>query len=129
MNSAPGPPSSQSLSLAKKHVSVHAPPVCGCGGGGEGEGGGGEGEGDGGTERGPQSVQSVPYTQFMNSAPGPPSSQSLSLAKKHVSVHAPPVCGCGGGGEGEGGGGEGEGGGGEGEGGGGEGEGGGGEGE
>jgi len=105
------------------------------GGGGDGEGGGGEGDGgggdgdwkaEGGAERGPQSVQSVPYTQFMNSAPGPPSSQSLSLAKKHVSVHAPPVCGCGGGGEGEGGGGEG--GGGKGQGGGGEGEGGGGDG-
>ena len=53
------------------------------GGGGEGEGGGGEGEGgggDGGTERGPQSVQSVPYPHAMYWAPGPPSSHMASLA-------------------------------------------------
>ena len=51
--------------------------------GGEGEGGGGgareggEGEGGGGNipHRGPQSVQSVPSEQTLNSDPGPPSSQ------------------------------------------------------
>ena len=39
-----------------------------------------------GVVRGPQSVQSVPRTQNENSAPGPPSSQSLSEAKLHVSA-------------------------------------------
>jgi len=52
------------------------------GGGGEGEGGGGEGacKAEGGADRGPQSVQSVPYTQSEYSAPGPPSSHKASLA-------------------------------------------------
>ena len=71
-NSAPGPPSSQSASLAKRQVSVHSPPVIGCGGGGVGDGGatapGGGGEGDGGggdapggsRPRRPQSMQSSP---------------------------------------------------------------------
>jgi hypothetical protein len=64
----------------------------GGGGGGGGYGGGGFGNGGGGGDglgggggggsgaplasRGPQSVQSVPYSQGEYSAPGPPSSQS-----------------------------------------------------
>ena len=52
MYSAPGPPSSQSLSLAYRHDSEQDPPECrgglGLGGGGEGEGGGGGGLGLGG---------------------------------------------------------------------------------
>ena len=72
------------------------------GGGGEGEGGGGseppggEGEGGGGSTlpgvRGPQSLQSVPTEQKLNSAPAPPSSQSLSEAYEHVSVHCADDC-------------------------------------
>ena len=52
------------------------------GGGGEGEGGGGEGgcKAESGTDRGPQSVQSVPYTQSAYSAPRPPSSHNPSKA-------------------------------------------------
>ena len=90
------------------HVSLHPPPVDV--GGGEGAGGGvvpGGGMVPGGAgERGPQSVQSVPTEQIENSAPAPPSSQSPSLEKKHVSAHV--VCPGGGekaGGEGGGGGG------------------------
>ena len=84
-NSAPGPPSSQSPSLAKLPVSPHSPdePAGGgeevddvVGGGGEGDGGGGEAAG----VRGPQSTQSVPYEHEVYSVPGPPSSQSPSLA-------------------------------------------------
>ena len=55
------------------------------GGGGEGEGGGGDGEGGGGDGergniRGPQSMQSVPRVQWLNSDPGPPSSHSTLVA-------------------------------------------------
>jgi len=81
-------------------------------------------------ERAPQSSQSVPTLHELNSAPGPPSSQSVSEAYRHELLQpstAEPDAelDVGGGGEGEGGGGErqvadtGEGGGGEGEGGGG----------
>ena len=59
-NSAPGPPSSQSLSKDLKHVFEQD------------------------TDRGPQSQQSVPRLQMENSAPGPPSSQSLSKDVLHV---------------------------------------------
>lgn len=51
-----------------------------------------------GTTRGPQSSQSDPSSQSANSAPTPPSSQSLSLAYWHVSVHSAPPGFCGGGG-------------------------------
>jgi hypothetical protein len=69
-------------------------------GGGEGDGGrdggrgggGGRDGGRGGGKRGPQSVQSVPRLQSNHSAPGPPSSQTPSEAKPHVSVQAGPVC-------------------------------------
>ena len=46
----------------------------------------GDGDGDGARPvRGPQSVQSVPQAHMLNSAPDPPSSQSPSDAKAHVS--------------------------------------------
>ena len=64
--------------------------------GGDGEGGGGAAAGgciD--TPRVPQSLQSVPIRQMLNSAPGPPSSQSPSVRQMHVSVQ---VGGGGGGG-------------------------------
>ena len=97
----PGPPSSQSASLAKRQVSVHSPPVIGCGGGGVGDGGatapGGGGEGDGGggdapggrRPRRPQSMQSSPRVHRAYSAPGPPSSQSLSEAYLQLLLHIP----------------------------------------
>ena len=69
VNSAPGPPSSQSASEAQTHVSVQSGVD-----GGATDGGGARGT------RGPQSVQSVPYWQSGNSAPGPPSSQKPSEA-------------------------------------------------
>ena len=53
------------------------------GGIGGGGGGGGAGEGGGGGQRLPQSRQSDPNEQVLYSAPGPPSSQSLSLAWRH----------------------------------------------
>ena len=40
--------------------------------------------------REPQSVQSLPYSHDEYSPPGPPSSQSPSLAYRHVSLHAEP---------------------------------------
>ena len=40
-------------------------------------------------ERGPQSKQSEPREHMENSLPGPPSSQSLSLAAEHVLVQPP----------------------------------------
>ena len=46
-------------------------------------GGGGIGVGGGGGQRLPQSRQSDPNVQVLYSAPGPPSSQSLSLAWRH----------------------------------------------
>jgi hypothetical protein len=49
------------------------------GGGGLGDGGGGDAAGGSGV-RGPQSTQSEPSGHDENTAPGPPSSQSLSLA-------------------------------------------------
>jgi len=77
--------------------------------GGRGTGGGGDAD-DAGGERTPQSVQSVPLAQALNSAPAPPSSHSASLACWHVSVHIPgggeggngAFGGAGGGGGGEG---------------------------
>ena len=84
-----------------------------------GEGGGGKG-GGGEPARTPQSAQSVPYSQLEYSAPGPPSSQSLSEAHDgeptQVLVQTEPAAigEGGGGGVGEGGGRGGEGGGGEG---------------
>ena len=60
------------------HRSLQSVPAAG---GGAATAGGG---GDRGT-RGPQSVQSVPYVQALKSEPGPPSSQSTSEAKLHVS--------------------------------------------
>ena len=52
----------------------------GAGGVGGGRGGGiGNGSGGGLKQRLPQSAQSVPSEQKLNSAPGPPSSQSPSL--------------------------------------------------
>ena len=73
--SAPGPPSSQSLSLALEHVLVHRQLVVH--------------EAEGGLElvpeRGPQSVQSVPRLQSVHSDPGPPSSHQRSLAYTHES--------------------------------------------
>mgnify|MGYP007030270431 FL=1 len=80
--SAPGPPSSQKPSEAyvgnPTHRSLQSVLVA-CGGDAAAGGGG-----DRGT-RGPQSVQSVPYVQALKSEPGPPSSQSTSEAKLHVS--------------------------------------------
>ena len=111
-NSAPEPPSSQSASLAKRQVSVHSPPVIGCGGGGVGDGGatapGGGGEGDGGggdapggrRPRRPQSMQSSPRVHRAYSAPGPPSSQSLSEAYLQLLLHIPGGLGGGPGGGG-----------------------------
>ena len=65
--------------------------------------------------RGPQSAQSVPMSQKLNSAPGPPSSHSPSEAYDGFPMHVlVQIRFEGGGGEGEGGGGEGEGGGGDG---------------
>ena len=49
-------------------------------GGGRGDGGGGGGERAGAL--GPQSVQSVPYAQALDSEPGPPSSQAPLLNLK-----------------------------------------------
>ena len=65
---APVPPSSQPPSLGHMHVSVH-PLERGAGGGAAAA-----------TMRGPQSLQSVPTEHEVNSAPGPPSSQSPSEA-------------------------------------------------
>ena len=48
---------------------------------------GGSGSGGDGYGRGPQSVQSVPTEQMLCSEPGPPSSQSPSLAQLHVVLH------------------------------------------
>ena len=45
--------------------------------------------------RSPQSWQSVPTVQMLNSAPGPLSSQSPSDAYVHVSEQPPPVDGDG----------------------------------
>ena len=47
--------------------------------------------------RGPQSMQSVPMLQIEYSAPGPPSSQSLSDAWKHVLLQPVLPAGAGGG--------------------------------
>ena len=47
-------------------------------------GGGGDGDGGGGLARAPQSVQSLPRSQAVNSAPGPPSSHSPSEVKEHL---------------------------------------------
>ena len=69
VNSAPGPPSSQSASEAQTHVSVQRGVD-----GGATDGGGARGV------RGPQSAQSVPYWQSVYSAPMPPSSQKPSEA-------------------------------------------------
>lgn len=80
----------------------------GLGGGGwcgDGNMGGG-GEGD--LQRGPQSVQSVPNSQYEEySLPNPPSSHVLSREKLHVSLHMQPIGCLGGGGLGGGGGGHG----------------------
>jgi len=80
-NSDPSPPSSQSPSLewlqSLAQIGSPLPNGGGCdtGGGGAGAGGGG-----GATSRRPQSEQSVPTTQYENSEPVPPSSQSPSEA-------------------------------------------------
>jgi len=67
---------------------------------------GGGGEGD--LQRGPQSVQSVPNSQYEEySLPNPPSSHVLSREKLHVSLHMQPIGCLGGGGLGGGGGGHG----------------------
>jgi hypothetical protein len=58
----------------------------------------------GGATRGPQSMQSVPYRHTGNSAPGPPSSHSLSEVYTHVSEQTPGALGGAVGGEGGGGG-------------------------
>ena len=65
--SAPGPPSSQKPSEAYVGAPTHRllQSVLVAGGGARGT-------------RGPQSEQSVPYVQALNSEPGPPSSQSTS---------------------------------------------------
>ena len=80
----------------------------GLGGGGlcgDGNMGGG-GEGD--LQRGPQSVQSVPNSQYEEySWPNPPSSHVLSREKLHVSLQLQPIGCLGGGGFGGGGGGHG----------------------
>ena len=98
-NSLPGPPSSQSPSEEKLHVSTHDP---GAGGGGDGDGGGGDNRWPH-IDRAPQSKQSVHRAHRSYSAPAPPSSQSPSEAKGHVLPQAP--MGGGGGGDGSGGGG------------------------
>ena len=96
-NSEPGPPSSQSASEAHTHVSVQ-----------RGVDDGGSDDGGARGTRGPQSVQSVPYWQSGNSAPGPPSSQKPSEAyvgnPTHRSLQSAPLAGggdatAGGGGE------------------------------
>ena len=69
--SAPEPPSSQSVSEVWMHVLVQ-PTVTGSAGGAGGDATPGA--------RGPQSLQSLPREHTLNSAPGPPSSQSLSEA-------------------------------------------------
>ena len=110
--SAPGPPSSHSLSNAKTHSSEQTDGVKG-GAGGEAGGEGGEGGvsgGDGGggklggdegagasTGLRPQSEHSEPYSHALYSAPGPPSSQSLSNAKTHSLEQMDGVEGCAGG--------------------------------
>ena len=67
---------------------------------------GGGGEGD--LQRGPQSVQSVPNSQYEEySWPNPPSSHVLSREKLHVSLQLQPIGCLGGGGFGGGGGGHG----------------------
>jgi hypothetical protein len=59
-------------------------------------------------QRGPQSVQSVPNSQYEEySLPNPPSSHVLSREKLHVSLHMQPIGCLGGGGLGGGGGGHG----------------------
>ena len=79
--SAPGPPSSQSPSFACVHVLVHPA-------GDEDGGAEPPGEDDGGATPPPlQSKQSVPGLHALYSAPGPPSSQSPSLACVQVLVH------------------------------------------
>ena len=87
--SDPLPPSSQSESEAHRHVFTHGSEVRG--GGGRGDCGGdalcgvcGGSGGEATKVRGPQSKQSVPRRQRKYSLPGPPSSQSLSLAHEHV---------------------------------------------
>lgn len=102
--SEPCPPSSQSPSEWNWQVFMHVPEPGGPGGGG-GEGGAGEGwcGGRGGwraqlpATRGPQSSQSSQGVHWLNSEPGPPSSQSPSEAKTHVLRHSPPPGGAGGG--------------------------------
>jgi len=116
--SPPGPPSSQSPSLAKMHVLMQVPEPGGPGAGlglGGGRGLRGMGERRGGLgggrvhepgRRGPQSAQSVQGEQNAYSFPTPPSSQSPSPAKMHELEHVSWVPGGnGGGGEGRGGGG------------------------
>eukprot|EP00966_Prymnesium_polylepis_P325504 7381488-Prymnesium_polylepis.2 len=79
------PPSSHSPSSLKAHALLQQIPGGGLGGGGT-FGGGGHAGGRfrlcdcGGLQRSPQSAQSVPYGQLVNSPPGPPSSQSPSPA-------------------------------------------------
>jgi hypothetical protein len=64
------------VGVATRVASTAKQPVVEAGGGGLGDGGGGDAAG----ARGPQSTQSEPSGHDENSAPGPPSSQSLSLA-------------------------------------------------
>ena len=98
-------------------LSMSAPPLSsmvlqhiegGHGGGGDGDGGGGGSMGGVtiGSWRTPQSRQSLPKVQSLYSAPGPPSSHSLSYTYWHVLPHTPGGSGGGGvGGSGGGGGG------------------------
>ena len=91
--SEPGPPSSHSPSKVYEHSassSTHAPVDVyrGAAGGGE----------IAAWLRAPQSVQSAPSTHAVNSEPAPPSSQSPSAVKWHVSAHSRRVPGGTGGG-------------------------------
>jgi hypothetical protein len=81
VKSAPGPPSSHSVSEAQKHVSVQSGVDGGDGcvvfDGGDGGNGGKTNGGGAGATRGPQSLQSVPSGHDADIAHGPPSSQQL----------------------------------------------------